>query len=136
MTLSLSHCFVTVHDPDVSLVFYRDVLGLELRNDVAMEGFRWLTFSPKSQPTVEIVLSEPHGGRSQEDGDALAALLAKGSLNAVIFSTSDLDDTFEQVRASGAEVLQEPIDQPWGARDCAFRDPSGNMIRISQEPKQ
>ena len=136
MTLSLSHCFVTVQDPDVSLVFYRDVLGLELRNDVAMEGFRWLTFSPKSQPTVEIVLSEPHGGRPQEDGDALAALLAKGSLNAVIFSTPDLDDTFEQVRASGAEVLQEPIDQPWGARDCAFRDPSGNMIRISQEPKQ
>ncbi|HTY71062.1 MAG TPA: VOC family protein [Actinomycetes bacterium] len=135
MDLSLSHCFVTVQDPDESLAFYRGVLGLELRNDVAMDGFRWLTLTPRPQPGVEIVLVEPHAGRSKEDGDALQALLVKGSLNAVIFSSPDIDATFERVRASGAEVLQEPMDQPWGARDCAFRDPSGNMIRISQEPR-
>jgi catechol 2,3-dioxygenase-like lactoylglutathione lyase family enzyme len=132
MDISLSHCYITVHDPDLALAFYRDVLGLELRNDVASEGFRWLTFSPPSQPDIEIVLVEPHAGRPAADGDALLSLVTKGSLNAVIFRTSDLDGTFEKVRASGAEVLQEPIDQPWGVRDCAVRDPSGNMIRINQ----
>jgi catechol 2,3-dioxygenase-like lactoylglutathione lyase family enzyme len=131
MDLSLSHCFLTVHDPDQALAFYRDVLGLDLRNDVAAEGFRWVTLSPPSQPEVELVLVEPHAGRSA-DGDALEALMTKGSLNGVIFRTEDLDGTFEKIRASGAEVLQEPIDQPYGVRDCAFRDPSGNMIRISQ----
>jgi catechol 2,3-dioxygenase-like lactoylglutathione lyase family enzyme len=134
MDLSLSHCFITVHDPDLALVFYRDVLGLELRNDVASEGFRWLTLSPTSQPQVEIVLMEPRAGRSDADGAALEELLAKGALNAAIFSTSDVDGTFEKIRASGAEVLQEPTDQFWGVRDCAFRDPSGNMIRINQPP--
>jgi catechol 2,3-dioxygenase-like lactoylglutathione lyase family enzyme len=131
MDLSLSHCFLTVHDPDQALAFYRDVLGLDLRNDVAAEGFRWVTLSPPSQPEVELVLVEPHAVRSA-DGDALQALMTKGSLNGVIFRTEDLDGTFEKIRASGAEVLQEPIDQPYGVRDCAFRDPSGNMIRISQ----
>jgi catechol 2,3-dioxygenase-like lactoylglutathione lyase family enzyme len=132
MPLSLSHCYITVHDPDLALVFYRDALGLELRNDVAAEGFRWVTLSPPSQPDIEIVLVEPHAGHSKEDGDDLLALLTKGSLNGALFRTDDLDGTFEKVRASGAEVLQEPCDQPWGVRDCAFRDPSGNMIRISQ----
>jgi catechol 2,3-dioxygenase-like lactoylglutathione lyase family enzyme len=132
MDLSLSHCFITVHDPDQALAFYRDVLGLELRNDVASEGFRWVSLSPPSQPDVEIVLAEPHAGRPPADGDALLGLLTKGSLNGVIFRTEDVDGTFEKVRASGAEVLQEPTDQFWGVRDCAFRDPSGNMIRISQ----
>lgn len=132
MNLSLSHCFVTVDDPDVGLAFYRDVLGLYVRNDVSAEGFRWVTLSPPSQPGVEIVLVEPHAGRSKDDGDAIAALLAKGSLNAVIFSTDDVDKAFESIRAAGADVLQEPIDQPYGMRDCAFRDPSGNMIRINQ----
>jgi catechol 2,3-dioxygenase-like lactoylglutathione lyase family enzyme len=132
MDLSLSHCFVTVHDPDLALAFYRDALGLEVRNDVSAEGFRWVTLSPPSQPDIEIVLVEPHAGHSTADGDALLGLLTKGSLNGVIFRTDDLDDTFEKVRAGGAEVLQEPIHQPYGVRDCAFRDPSGNMVRISQ----
>ena len=134
MDLSLSHCFMNVHDSDLALAFYRDVLGLELRSDVKSDGFRWVTLSPPSQPTIEIVLAQPHAGRSTEDGDALLGLLTKGSLNAVLFRTDDLDDTFEKIRASGAEVLQEPIEQHWGVRDCAFRDPSGNMIRISQGP--
>jgi catechol 2,3-dioxygenase-like lactoylglutathione lyase family enzyme len=132
MDLSLSHCYVTITDPDASLAFYRDVLGLELRSDVAKGGFRWLTLSTQSQPEVEIVLTETHAGRSPEDGDALLAMLTKGSLQALILRAPDLDTTFEKVRASGAEVLQEPADQPWGVRDCAFRDPSGNMVRINQ----
>ena len=132
MNLSLTHCFVTVHDPDLALAFYRDVLELEVRNDVAAEGYRWVTLSPPSQPDIQIVLSQPHGGRPKADGDSLEALLIKGSLNGVIFSTPDLTATFEKVAASGAEVMQEPTDQGWGPRDCAFRDPSGNMIRIAQ----
>jgi catechol 2,3-dioxygenase-like lactoylglutathione lyase family enzyme len=132
MAITLAHTFITVHDPDLALAFYRDVLGLELRNDVSADGFRWLTLSSPSQPDVEIVLQEPHAGRSQDDGDALMRLLTKGALNGVNFRTEDLDATFEKVRASGAEVMQEPVSQFWGARDCAFRDPSGNMVRITQ----
>ena len=131
MELSLSHCFITVHDPDEALPFYRDTLGLELRNDVSSEGFRWVTLSPPSQPEVEIVLDQP-GARSPADGDALGALLAKGSLNGVIFRSGDVDADFERIREAGAEVLQEPKDQPYGVRDCAFRDPSGNMVRVMQ----
>jgi catechol 2,3-dioxygenase-like lactoylglutathione lyase family enzyme len=132
MNLTLSHCFVTVHDPDLALAFYRDVLGLELRSDVSGDGFRWVTLSPPTQPDVEIVLVEPHAGHSAEDGDAILALLTKGSLNGLLFRTDDLDGTFEKVRASGAEVMQEPMEQFWGVRDCAFRDPSGSMVRISE----
>jgi len=135
MTISLQYCHVTVNDPDESLAFYRDALGLEVRNDVAADGFRWVTLGSAAQPDLEIVLSEPHAGRSQADGDAVQELLTKGVMPMVVFRTDDLDATFEQVRASGAEVLQEPIDQPWGPRDCAFRDPSGTMVRISQAPK-
>ncbi|MCX4550248.1 VOC family protein [Streptomyces sp. NBC_01500] len=135
MTVSLQYCHITVNDPDESLAFYRDALGLEMRNDVASDGFRWVTLSSPSQPDLEIVLSEPHAGRPQADGDTLQELLVKGVLPVIVFRTDDLDTTFEKVRASGAEVLQEPMDQPWGPRDCAFRDPSGNMVRISQAPK-
>jgi catechol 2,3-dioxygenase-like lactoylglutathione lyase family enzyme len=135
MTISLQYCHITVNDPDASLAFYRDALGLEVRNDVASGGFRWITLGSPTQPDLEIVLSEPHAGRSPADGDALQELLTKGVLPMTVFRTDDLDATFEQIRATGAEVLQEPIDQPWGPRDCAFRDPSGNMIRISQAPK-
>ena len=135
MTISLQYCHVTVNDVDESLAFYRDALGLEVRNDVASDGFRWVTLGSASQPGLEIVLSEPHAGRSQADGDALQELLTKGVLPMIVFRTDDLDTTFEKARASGAEVLQEPIDQPWGPRDSAFRDPSGNMVRISQAPK-
>ncbi|WP_436762920.1 VOC family protein [Streptosporangium sp. V21-05] len=135
MTIALQYCHITVNDLDESLAFYRDGLGLEVRNDVASGGFRWVTLGSATQPGLEIVLSEPHAGRSQADGDALQELLTKGVLPMSVFSTDDLDATFERVRVSGAEVLQEPIDQPWGPRDCAFRDPSGNMVRIQQEAK-
>ncbi|GAA3598222.1 VOC family protein [Nonomuraea rosea] len=135
MTIALQYCHITVNDVDESLAFYRDGLGFEVRNDVASGGFRWVTLGSATQPGVELVLSEPHAGRSQADGDALQELLIKGVLPMTIFSTDDLDATFERVRAAGAEVLQEPIDQPWGPRDGAFRDPSGNMIRLQQAPK-
>ncbi|PZS19305.1 MAG: lyase [Pseudonocardiales bacterium] len=131
MNLTLSHCFITVHDQDAALAFYRDVLGLELRNDMAFEGFRWVTLSPPSQPDVEIVLDVAEMGRPA-DAQTLKALLAKGSLSGVIFATDDCDATFEKLSAAGAEVVQEPIDQPYGVRDCAFRDPSGNQLRFSE----
>ena len=115
MTVSVSTMFIPVHDPDAALGFYRDALGLEVRNDVAAEGFRWVTVGTPGQD-VDIVLSQPHGGRSQAEGDALLTLVTQGSLQAAIFRADDLDSTFEKVRASGAEVLQEPTSQPWGAR--------------------
>jgi predicted enzyme related to lactoylglutathione lyase len=135
MNISLQYCNITVHDVEEALVFYRDALGLEVRNDVASGEFRWVTLGSPDQPDLEIVLSEPHAGRSREDGDTMQELLTKGVLPMLVFRTDDLDATFEKVRASGAEVMQEPIDQPWGPRDCAFRDPSGNMVRINQAPK-
>jgi catechol 2,3-dioxygenase-like lactoylglutathione lyase family enzyme len=131
MTINLSTTFIPVHDPDAALVFYRDALGLDVRNDVAAGGFRWVTVGAAGQD-VDIVLFQPHGGRSQAEGDALLSLVMQGSLQAAIFRTDDLDTTFDKIRASGAEVLQEPVSQPWGARDCAFRDPSGNLVRIAQ----
>src|SRR5207245_6013431 len=129
MVLALSRCFVQVHDPDVALAFYRDALGLELREDVAREDFRWITVGAASQPGVTIVLTNSVCG-SPSDRDALAALVAKGALNGVHFRTHDVDATFEKLRASGAEIVEEPTDQPWGTRDCAVRDPSGNLVRI------
>jgi catechol 2,3-dioxygenase-like lactoylglutathione lyase family enzyme len=133
MNLTLSTCFVIVHDPDLALSFYRDTLGLELRNDVGKEDFRWLTVGAASQPDVAIVLTNYLNG-SPADGDAVAALVAKGALNGVHFHSDDLDASFEKLRAAGAEIVQEPTDQPWGTRDCAVRDPSGNMVRIDQPP--
>ncbi len=133
MNLTLSQCFVLVHDPDQALAFYRDTLGLELRNDVAKGEFRWITVGAGSQPGVAIVLTNYLNG-SPADQDALSALIAKGALNGVHFHSDDLDATFEKVDASGAEIVQEPTDQPWGTRDFAVRDPSGNMIRIDQPP--
>lgn len=132
MNISLQYCNITVDDTEKALAFYRDALGLELRNDVASGGFHWITLGSADQPGLEIVLSEPYAGRSPEDGDMMQELLTKGVLPMLVFRTDDLDATFEKVRATGAEVLQEPINQPWGPRDCAFRDPSGNMVRINQ----
>jgi catechol 2,3-dioxygenase-like lactoylglutathione lyase family enzyme len=133
MNLSLSTCFVQVHDPDAALAFYRDTLGLDVRNDVANEGFRWITVGSPSQPEVGIVLTNyVHGGPG--DSDAVAALLAKGAMNGVNFRTDDVDRTFERVRDAGAEIVQEPTDQFWGTRDFAVRDPSGNLVRIDQPP--
>jgi catechol 2,3-dioxygenase-like lactoylglutathione lyase family enzyme len=134
MNLTVSHTFITVSDQDQALQFYRDVIGLKVVNDVAFDGFRWLSLTPPAQPGVEIVLQVPeqYPDISPADRDAMAALVAKGLLAGVIFATDDCDATFEQLRAAGAEVLQEPIDQPYGVRDCAFRDPAGNMLRFSQ----
>ncbi|WP_030746461.1 VOC family protein [Streptomyces sp. NRRL F-5135] len=134
MDITLSQCFIAVDDHDKALAFYRGVLGLEVLNDVGFEGMRWVTVGAPSQPGVEIVLEPPlaNPNASQADKQAMAELLAKGMLRGVIFSTDDLDTTFEHIRASGAEVLQEPIDQPYGVRDCAFRDPAGNMLRFTQ----
>ena len=133
MNLTLSTCFVQVHDPDLALAFYRDLLGLELRNDVAKGDYRWITVGAASQPDVAVVITNYVNG-GPDDGDALAALLAKGALNGVHFHSDDLDATFEQLSAAGAEIVQEPTDQPWGTRDCAVRDPSGNLVRIDQPP--
>jgi catechol 2,3-dioxygenase-like lactoylglutathione lyase family enzyme len=133
MTVSLSGVHVIVDDPDAALAFYRDTLGLTVRNEVARDGFRWIVLVTDSQPEVQIVLSQPHAGRSKEDGDAIAALLAKGELGMVQFRSDDLDTTFDQVAtAPGVEVLQEPASQPWGVRDAAVRDPAGNTVRIDQ----
>ncbi|NVM93360.1 VOC family protein [Arthrobacter wenxiniae] len=132
MTISLQYTNVTVNNTDEAVAFYRDGLGLSVLNDVASGGFHWVTLGSDAQPGLGIVISEPHAGRSQADGDALQELLTKGVLPMLVFQTDDLDGTFEQARAFGAEVLQEPIEQPWGPRDCAFRDPSGNTVRISQ----
>ncbi|MFI6420367.1 VOC family protein [Streptomyces sp. NPDC050842] len=134
MNVKLSQCFIAVDDHDKALTFYRDALGLEVRNDVGFEGMRWVTVGSPAQPDVEIVLEPPLAdpNASAADRQAMAELLAKGMLRGVIFSTDDVDATFEHVRAAGGEVLQEPVDQPYGVRDCAFRDPAGNMLRFSQ----
>jgi catechol 2,3-dioxygenase-like lactoylglutathione lyase family enzyme len=133
MAVSLSTVHILVDDPDAALAFYRDTLGLTVRNEVAHDGFRWITLAIDSQPEISIVLSEPHAGRSQEDGDALAALLAKGEIYPAHFRSDDLDATFEKVAmTAGAEVLSEPASQPWGVRDAAVRDPAGNRLRIEQ----
>jgi catechol 2,3-dioxygenase-like lactoylglutathione lyase family enzyme len=133
MDLALSQCFVLVHDPEQALTFYRDTLGLELRNDVANEGFRWLTVGASSQPDVAIVITNFLAG-SPADVDAIAGLIAKGALPGVHFRTDDLDGLFETVRSAGAEIVQEPTEQFWGTRDFAVRDPSGNLVRIDQPP--
>ena len=133
MTVSISTVHVLVDDPEAALAFYRDTLGLTVRYQVENDGFRWITLATDSQPEIQIVLSEPHAGRSQEDGDALAALLAKGELYPLHFRSDNLEATFEKVAgAPGAEVLQEPDTRPWGVRDAAVRDPAGNRLRIEQ----
>jgi catechol 2,3-dioxygenase-like lactoylglutathione lyase family enzyme len=132
MTLELTTTHLLVDDADRALTFYRDALGLQVLGEVAKGPYKWITLAAPDHPSNKIVLSQPHAGRTQEDGDALARLLAKGSLNGVIFSSQNLDETFGKLRAAGVEIVQEPTDQPWGVRDCAVRDPAGNMIRISQ----
>jgi catechol 2,3-dioxygenase-like lactoylglutathione lyase family enzyme len=135
MDLSVKHTFLEVDDHEAALAFYRDALGFEVRQDVAMEGARWLTVGPAGQPELGIVLSTVGVGRPADDAQALKELLAKGSLAGLVLETDNVDATFEAVRATGAEVLQEPIDQPYGTRDCAFRDPAGNQVRINQRAK-
>lgn len=134
MDLRFHHCFLAVDDHDRAIAFYRDALGLEIQSDVGARGMRWVTLSSPEQPGLQLVLHPPAAepGISDEDRRAINELLAKGLLGRIDFATPDLDATFERVQASGADVVQEPMDQPWGARDCAVRDPAGNMIRISQ----
>lgn len=134
MELKLRNCFIAVHDHDEALAFYRDLLGLEVRDDVRYEGMRWTTVGPRSQPDVNIVLEPPLAdpNASPADRRVMQEMLAKGLLRAVIFSTDDCDATFEHIQAGGGDVLQEPMDMPYGARECAFRDPSGNLLRFSQ----
>ena len=133
MTISLSTVHILVDDPDAALAFYRDTLGLTVKFQVEQGGFRWITLVSESQPEIGIVLSQPHAGRSQEDGDAIAAQLAKGELYPVHFRVDDLDGSFARIAETpGVEVLSEPASQPWGVRDAAVRDPAGNRLRIEQ----
>jgi catechol 2,3-dioxygenase-like lactoylglutathione lyase family enzyme len=134
MDIKVSHCFIAVDDHDEAIAFYRDVLGLKVTNDVGFEGMRWVTLVSPTQPGLDIVLEPPYGdpNTSEADKQALRQLLAKGMLRAVLFSTDDVDATFERLRAAGADVVEEPTDQPYGVRDCAFRDPAGNLLRFNQ----
>jgi predicted enzyme related to lactoylglutathione lyase len=133
MELKLLNCFLAVDDHEKAIEFYRDALGFEVRNDVRAYGMRWTTVGLPSQPDINIVLEPPAAdpGISPSDREALSDLLAKGLLRGVNFSTPDVDEVFERVQATGADVVQEPMDQSYG-RDCAFRDPAGNEIRIIQ----
>ena len=133
MELSLSHCFVYVLDQDEALDFYTRVLGFEKRTDAQMEHMRWLTASPPTQPDLEINLMALGPPLPPEDVEPLRELVAKGSMGAVIFTTDDCRGWFERVVAAGAEIMQEPVQQSYGVIDCAFRDPSGNHLRISQQ---
>ncbi|MEU6991676.1 VOC family protein [Streptomyces sp. NPDC046465] len=138
MDIELAQCFIAVDDHDKALAFYRDVLGFEVRNDVGFEGMRWVTVGIPGQPGVEIVLEPPLADPNAPAADrqAAAELMAKGMLRGVNFRTGDCDAAFERIRAAGGEVLQEPVDQPYGVRDCAFRDPAGNMLRFVQPRAQ
>jgi predicted enzyme related to lactoylglutathione lyase len=130
MDIKISHSFITVDDQEKALAFYRDALGLVVNTDAPLGPYRWLTVSAPGNPSMEIVLATPDMGHGPDDTESLRMLLAKGALNGVLFTTDNCDAFFERVRATGAEVLQEPIDQPYGVRDCAFRDPAGNHVRI------
>jgi predicted enzyme related to lactoylglutathione lyase len=134
MDLKLNNCFIAVDDHDKAVAFYCDVLGLEIRNDVKYEGMRWVTVGSPLQPDVSIVLEPPAANPdlSPADREAMEQLLAKGVLRGVNFTTEDCDALFARVQESGAEVIQEPMDMPYGVRDCAFRDPAGNMLRFME----
>ena len=135
MDISVKYTFLEVDDHEAALAFYRDALGFEVRQDVAMEGARWLTVGPPAQPELGIVLQTAGVARPADDAQALRELLAKGSLSGLVLETDDVDAMFEKIQATGAEVLQEPMDQPYTTRDCAFRDPAGNQVRINQRAK-
>ena len=134
MDITIHSTYLPHTDPDESLVFYRDTLGFEVRNDVGYKGMRWITVGPADQPDTSIVLHPPAAtpGITDDERRTILELMAKGSYFGVNLATPDLDGTFEQVVAGGAEVVQEPTDQPYGIRDCAFRDPAGNLIRINE----
>ena len=134
MDITIYNTFLPHDDPDASLAFYRDTLGFEVRNDVGYEGMRWITVGPPDQPGTSIVLHPPAAdpGITDEERRTIAELMAKGSFASIILATPDLDDTFDQLQARDVEIVQEPTDQPYGVRDCAVRDPAGNMVRIQE----
>jgi uncharacterized glyoxalase superfamily protein PhnB len=134
MDISIYSSFLPHTDPEASLAFYRDTLGFEVRNDVGYGGMRWITVGPPSQPDTSIVLAPPdaYPGITDDERKTIAEMMAKGTYAIIVLATSDLDGTFERLQASDAEVVQEPTDQPYGIRDCAIRDPAGNLIRINQ----
>jgi catechol 2,3-dioxygenase-like lactoylglutathione lyase family enzyme len=134
MDITIHWTFLPHTDPEASLAFYRDTLGFEVRNDVGYEDMRWITVGPVGRPGTSIVLEPPAGDPSLTDDErrTITERMAKGSYARLTLATPDLDDTFDRVRASGAEVVQKPTEQPYGVRDCAFRDPSGNLIRINE----
>ena len=134
--ISISSTFLPATDPDASLAFYRDALGFEIRNDVGRGTMRWITVGPAGQPDVSIVLHPPavDPGITDDERRTIAEMMAKGTYATIVLSSPDVDAAFAKVEASGADVVQEPVDQPYGIRDCAFRDPAGNTVRINQQP--
>lgn len=135
MTLTIHYAFLPQTDPDAALGFYRDALGFEVRQDVGYDGKRWITVGPPDQPGTSIVLHPPavDPGITDEERRTILELIAKGTYGAAVtLATDDLDGLFERLQAAGADVLQEPMDQPYGVRDCAFRDPAGNLLRINE----
>jgi uncharacterized glyoxalase superfamily protein PhnB len=134
MDLTIHSSFLPHDDPEASLAFYRDALGFEVRNDVEYGGMHWITVGPSNQPDTSIVLHPPaaNPGITDDERRTIAEMMAKGTFAGVNLATTDLDATFARLAAGGAEVVQEPIDQPYGVRDCAFRDPAGNLLRIQE----
>jgi len=135
MDISIYSAFLPHDDADAALAFYRDILGFEVRNDVGYGGLRWITVGPPGQPGTSIVLHPPGAdpGVTDDERRTIAEMMAKGTYGIIVLATEDLDGTFDKLAASGAEVVQEPTQQPYGIRDCAFRDPAGNMVRINQQ---
>ncbi|WP_432976042.1 VOC family protein [Dactylosporangium sp. CA-233914] len=134
MSVIIHQTFLPADDPEKSLAFYRDALGFEVRNDVKYGSMRWVTVGPKDQPQTSIVLHPPavDPGLTEQERRTIAEMMAKGSYATIVLATSDLAGTFDRVQASGADIVQEPADQVYGVRDCAVRDPAGNLVRISQ----
>jgi catechol 2,3-dioxygenase-like lactoylglutathione lyase family enzyme len=134
MHISIHQTFLPHDDPEASLAFYRDTLGFELRGDVGYEAMRWITVGPPDQPGTSIVLYPPFAdpGITEDERRTITEMMAKGTYAIIILATADLDGTFARLQAGDAEVVQEPTEQPYGVRDCAFRDPAGNMIRIQE----
>jgi len=134
MDITIHATFLPHNDPDASLAFYRDILGFEVRNDVGYAGMRWITVGHPEQPGTSIVLYPPGAdpGVTDDERRTITEMMAKGTYGIITFATNDLDDTFARLQSTDAEVVQEPIEQPYGIRDCAIRDPAGNLIRINQ----
>jgi uncharacterized glyoxalase superfamily protein PhnB len=134
MDITIHATFLPHTDPDASLAFYRDTLGFEVRQDVGHGGMRWITVGPPGQPGTSLVLSPPGAdpGITDDERRTIAEMMAKGTFASLMLATPDLDGAFAKLEKSGAEIMQEPIEQPWGARDCAVRDPAGNMVRIQE----